>query len=270
MRFALIDNERAEAKPGLVGFCPGCLQLVVAKCGTQRIHHWAHRSKKACDTWWEPETEWHRMWKNCFPNDWQEVFLPDERTGEKHVGDVRTVHGLVIEFQHSPLDSTERKVRERFYRNMVWVFDGTRRRNDYPRLLKGKVHISPISGGLYRVDFAEECFPKEWLESDVPVLFDFLGTEDQNTADKLKQNLYCLLPERIGRQRVLAVLSRQAFIDSVTGGKFEPWIRHIRDMAAQVGKEWRAQEARRQQIETNLAFEEFTRATRGRTYRGRY
>ena len=42
MRFALIDKRRVEACPGLTGLCPNCGQKVIAKCGSQRIHHWAH------------------------------------------------------------------------------------------------------------------------------------------------------------------------------------------------------------------------------------
>ena len=37
-----------------------------------------------------------------------------------------TVHNLVIEFQHSHMDAQERTSREKFYKNMVWVVDGTR------------------------------------------------------------------------------------------------------------------------------------------------
>lgn len=111
MRFALIDNKLVEASPGLKGLCPGCAQAVIAKCGTLRIHQWAHRNNKVCDDWWEPETLWHRSWKSNFPREWQEIFLPDEQTGEKHVADVRTSHGLVIEFQHSHIDAKERASR---------------------------------------------------------------------------------------------------------------------------------------------------------------
>ena len=94
MRFALVDNKKVEAKTGLIANCPGCSQSVIPKCGDQRLHHWAHSRNKMCDTWWEPETEWHRTWKNNYPADWQEISLFDERTGEKHIADVRTIHNL--------------------------------------------------------------------------------------------------------------------------------------------------------------------------------
>jgi competence protein CoiA len=49
---------------------------MIARCGSQRIHHWAHKNKsEQCDHWWENETEWHRNWKASFPVDWQEITL---------------------------------------------------------------------------------------------------------------------------------------------------------------------------------------------------
>lgn len=52
--------------------------------------HWAHKGRLPCDPWWEPETEWHRMWKDYFPSQNQEVVHFDAATGEKHVADVKT------------------------------------------------------------------------------------------------------------------------------------------------------------------------------------
>jgi hypothetical protein len=70
------------------------------------------------DPWWEPEAEWHWAWKNEFPVDWQEV-IHLASNGEKHVADVKTQVGTVIEFQHSFLKPEERISREVFYRKMV-------------------------------------------------------------------------------------------------------------------------------------------------------
>lgn len=85
MRFALVNNNRTEAQPKLSGLCYCCSKPVMAKCGKQKIWHWAHKSKTDCDNWWEPETEWHRTWKNNYPADWQELFSFDKNTGEKHI-----------------------------------------------------------------------------------------------------------------------------------------------------------------------------------------
>src|SRR5262249_30642142 len=120
MRFALASRQRVEAYPGGKGMCPVCNGEVIAKCGTHRVSHWAHRGIRDCDSWAEKETDWHRAWKNNFPAECQEFIQHDGQSGEKHIADVRTPHGLVIEFQHSHLRPLERAGRERFYGNMVW------------------------------------------------------------------------------------------------------------------------------------------------------
>lgn len=244
MRFALIDNKRIVAEPTLKGLCPGCYQPVIARCGTQRIHHWAHADNKECDSWWEPQTEWHRSWKNNFPVDWQEIFLPDSRTGEKHIADVRTGHGLVIEFQHSHIKPQERTAREQFYRNMVWVIDGTRLKRDYLRFLKGKEQFRAIvkAKGIYRLSFPKECFPSTWLESPVPVIFDFRGNESLYDPKDVRHALYWVFPERIGGDTILAVITRGAFIDAAKNGNLSAWAQKLADNIRQVNQELQKQQ----------------------------
>ena len=94
MQYALVDGKRTEPAPGLKGICPLCKQPVIVKCGNQRISHWAHKSKSECDCWMEKETPWHRQWRKCFPEDWQEVRHIDEKTKEIHFADVKTAGGM--------------------------------------------------------------------------------------------------------------------------------------------------------------------------------
>src|SRR6187549_789206 len=101
MKFALVDNNKTEAIEGAKGICPICDSEVIARCGKVKINHWAHKAIRNCDPWWEPETEWHRSWKNNFPAEWQEYSFIDEQTGEKHIADIHTNDRLVMEFQHS-------------------------------------------------------------------------------------------------------------------------------------------------------------------------
>ena len=214
MRFALINKDRTEALPELKGICPGCGQDVIPKCGPQKIWHWAHSAKRNCDPWWEPETEWHRNWKNQFSPEWQEVIQYDQKSGEKHIADVRTGHGLVIEFQHSHLKPEERAARESFYGNMIWVVDGTRLKNDYPRFRKGPDNFRRTNKqGYFLLHFPEEYFPKNWLDSNAPVIFDFLGTAPANPKDVIQNTLWCLFPSRAESQAVVVGLSRQQFAD---------------------------------------------------------
>lgn len=225
MQFAMIDNSRIEAQPLLKGLCSCCSKPVIAKCGTRKIWHWAHRSKTECDNWWEPETEWHRTWKNNYHADWQEISLTDERTREKHIADVRAVHNLVIEFQHSNIDPQERTSRERFYKNMVWVVDGTRLKRDYPRFLKewrrdgiSEVHQTDKEG-IFEVWFPEFCFPEAWLKSSVPVIFDFQGDGTMIDSEGMRSKLYCLFPQ-VGRHARVAEISRKAFINATINGEW--------------------------------------------------
>ncbi len=97
MKFALVNGNKVEATKGAKGQCPLCDSDLIAKCGELKINHWAHKGKRNCDPWWENETDWHRSWKGKFPIEWQEVVQFDE-SGEKHIADVKTDQGWVLEF----------------------------------------------------------------------------------------------------------------------------------------------------------------------------
>ena len=130
MHFALVNGVKTQPAPKLAGFCQVCESQMVPKCGQHVLWHWAHKSRKHCDKWWESETEWHRSWKNNFPIEWQEIIHSNPATDEKHIADVKTPKGLVLEFQHSPMAPAELKSREDFYARMVWVVDGCRNEID--------------------------------------------------------------------------------------------------------------------------------------------
>lgn len=261
MRFALVNNKLQEAAPGAKGLCPGCRQTVVAKCGIQKVHHWAHKGARTCDNWWEPETEWHRRWKNNFPVEWQEIFLPDGRTGEKHIADVRTPHGLVIEFQHSHIQPEERISREKFYNNLVWVVDGRRLKRDYQRFLRNREHFHLGTDGIYKVDDFLECFHPSWVGSSVPVIFDF-GSENPIRTNNTTLNLFCLLPIQIGLYSFVAEVSRNAFIKSTLSGEWSPRLDNFLSKLFQEKKEWEAQLENQMRLQDSLNFELFSRAMR--------
>lgn len=180
MKFADIQGQRKEAQPGQSGACPSCGATVISKCGDHRVWHWAHRGVRVCDQWWEPETEWHRNWKNHFPAAWQEV-IHIAQSGERHVADVKADSGMVIEFQHSFLKAEERVAREAFYRKMVWVVDGRRRKRDADQFLKcigPRVFERPPF--ILHTTTDDECaLLRDWNDSAVPVYFD-LGISEQN------------------------------------------------------------------------------------------
>lgn len=178
MRFALVDGERREAEPLLLGKCVGCGSDMLPKCGEVRIHHWAHRGRRRCDPWWENETEWHRRWKGRFPDAWQERVHHDE-DGERHIADVKTDHGWVLEFQHSYIRPKERRSREAFYSNLMWVVDGTRRKRDEGQFLRALEESTATarSSPVRRVWSGDGALFRDWVVSTVHVFFDFGDAE---------------------------------------------------------------------------------------------
>jgi hypothetical protein len=178
--------------------------------------------------------------------------LPDEKTGEKHIADVRTADNLVIEFQHSHIDPKERAIRERFYNNMVWVVDGTRLKKDYSRFLKERNNFrNTEKQGIFLVDFPEESFPSAWTNSSVPVIFDFKGLETLNNINDVRNHLYCLLPIRKGRYAILVEVSRKAFINTSNNGDWSMRIRNFIESLITPKQEQQKQIAERQIPQTN-------------------
>lgn len=118
MMLAITRSGIAEATPGARGVCPACDALVIAKCGPLVVRHWAHAAADDCDSWSEPESEWHRGWKIAFRSLGANVEVP---LG-KHRADIVTASG-VIELQHSSIGLDEALEREAFYDPMVWLFD---------------------------------------------------------------------------------------------------------------------------------------------------
>lgn len=108
--------------------CPLCKLKVVSKCGEINIHHWAHKKNEGCDSWSEPETYWHKSWKESFPIENREVVI--EKNGKKHFADLYTYEGIVIELQNSSIGSETIKEREDFYgKNLLWIINGGRFRD---------------------------------------------------------------------------------------------------------------------------------------------
>lgn len=174
MKFSLVNGQRQEAQPNLSGKCPVCDQPMVARCGEVNIWHWAHKGRRVCDLWWENETEWHRTWKGHFPESWQEVVHHAE-SEERHIADVKTDQGWVIEFQYSHINPEERRSRDVFYPKLVWVVNGTRRKRDADQFRNALNRGTPIGpNGPIRVPFADECaILREWVGSNAPVFIDF-------------------------------------------------------------------------------------------------
>lgn len=207
MKFSLVNGRRQEAKPKLSGICPACGSVMTAKCGRVRVHHWAHKNQGQCDPWWEKESGWHRTWKDQFPSEWQE-FIQRDGNGEKHIADVKTSTGWVIEFQHSALDLDERHSRENFYQKLIWVVDGTKRKSDIEPFKKGFIYgqsPDPLSPNKYRKFFPKGNLLKNWSECAGHVFFDF-GEEHP---------LWWVYPGSNETYAYIQTISRDKFIQSL-------------------------------------------------------
>ena len=131
----MVENIRTEALSGLSGSCPHCGNEMIAKCGSIKINHWAHKVKRKRDCKWEAETIWHRNWKNKFPIEWQE-FSQRDASGEIHIADIFTPEGLAIEFLHSLIARQEVEARTNFYPKICWVIDGLRLKSGWEKFCK--------------------------------------------------------------------------------------------------------------------------------------
>ena len=49
----------------------------------------------------------------------------------KHIADIKTDSGLVIELQHSSMSLEEMQSRENFYKKMIWIIDGSPFKNRF-------------------------------------------------------------------------------------------------------------------------------------------
>jgi competence CoiA-like predicted nuclease len=123
--FDIITGSRLAPKKGLQAICPTCEGQLIAKCGSIKMHHWAHKGSPCTDTWKENETQWHRWWKSIFPEEWREILRIDNEKGERHRADIYNPNkDLYIEFQYSPISVEELQSRENFYKKMIWVVNG--------------------------------------------------------------------------------------------------------------------------------------------------
>ncbi len=170
MRSAIVEGQKSAPRPGLRGHCLSCGSDAVARCGKYVGWHWAHKSRVHCDPWWESETQWHLNWKGRFPAECQEVVLQDTQ-GEKHIADIRTPKGIVIEFQRSTIHPDEVDAREAFYQRMIWVVDGTK--NDFDATYFGLSVSESDENGLRALHWMGrgKLFHR-WM-SHKPVFIDF-------------------------------------------------------------------------------------------------
>jgi len=218
MKFALVNGEKEEATKGAKGVCQLCGSELIARCGEVNINHWAHKRNRICDPWWENETDWHRSWKDKFPKDWQEKLHFDE-SGEKHIADVKTNDDWCIEFQHSSLNPEECRARNAFYRKLVWVVDGTRRKRDklnFHRILD-EFAIRSDDPRFKAIMEQDDCkLIKEWHENKAFVFLDF---QDEDKAGN--PIIWFLFPKIAENEVNLLPVLRDYFVELHKNNRFD-------------------------------------------------
>lgn len=130
MLFAIANGEKIEAIPKTTGKCPLCERPVFSKCGEINVWHWAHSKDESCDSWYEPETQWHKNWKLTFGKDNCEIVI--SKDGIRHIADIFTIDNVVIELQNSPIQKPIIRRRENFYgERMLWVINGKQFKHNF-------------------------------------------------------------------------------------------------------------------------------------------
>jgi len=117
-----------------------------------------------------------------------------------------------------------------------------------------------IRKGIFRVGLVEQCFPATWIASSVPVIFDFKGVDSLVNMKDLRNYVYCLFPDRLGTDGVVAVLTPKAFIDAVINGKLTLWIANYTNNIRQVDQELQSQIVRQQHLQDSINFQRFSNA----------
>lgn len=159
MLWAIKDGKRVLAEPKGIADCPLCKETLIPKCGEIKRWHWSHRSDKNCDVWYEPETKWHSDWKNKFPKNQQEVVM--KKDYEKHIADIQTKKGFVIELQASPISAEDITIRENFYGYLIWILN-------YQRFAKN-LELRPKENYY---SFRWRHPPKSWWVAKCPIYID--------------------------------------------------------------------------------------------------
>ncbi|MGH1356894.1 MAG: hypothetical protein ACRBBS_17740 [Thalassovita sp.] len=139
-------------------------------------------------------------------------------SGERHIADVKTPEGTVIEFQHSHIDERERRAREQFYEQMIWVVDGTRLKRDRSTFLTGMNtnRRSTNDANQFVFNGLSRQITRRWMDSQKLVYLDF-GDED----------LWCVSPHKVNWQFFAIQVSKSEFAQAYRAGHVPQAARHL-------------------------------------------
>ncbi|AYV83035.1 MAG: hypothetical protein Hyperionvirus3_181 [Hyperionvirus sp.] len=145
--------DESGEKISICDFKKGCKiysplgKELIAKKGPIKVHHYAHKYAGDRDQWLDPlMTKWHKSYQNICKSENVEYRI--EKDGVLHIADIYNA-GLVIELQHSYISQDVIDAREKFYGNMIWLFDYTC--DDANNPTKGKIICD--GGKIVKIEF---------------------------------------------------------------------------------------------------------------------
>lgn len=178
MLFALVDDKKVLPNPNTTAKCPFCGKKVLSKCGDIKAWHWAHSRGISCDSWYEPETYWHKNWKLTFGKENCEVKI--ERNNSWHIADVKTKENVVIELQNSPIQKSIIQEREFFYgEKMIWLINGIDFKNNFHiKVSDNETHWWGLKHNNCKHEKGRKVFAwdnprRSWEEANRHVFIDF-------------------------------------------------------------------------------------------------
>ncbi|NJC44490.1 UNVERIFIED_ORG: hypothetical protein FHT06_001729 [Xanthomonas campestris] len=128
MLIALHNSQRKRAEAagsGQIGKCPWTDLDVKAHVGAIR-QYWAYiGGQPRLPPGYEPESEWHRCWKEVVDDAQCEVVMGQNK---EHRADILGSNDTIIEIQRSVIDIRDVRDRTEFYfkqsgKRMIWVVD---------------------------------------------------------------------------------------------------------------------------------------------------
>lgn len=198
-RYAIVDGIKIDirdARRNQHGVCPMCGNELIARKGEVRAPHWWHVKGK-CDDWYQPKGPWHIYWQSKFPVEMQEVPVTRLINGAeiKHIADIRTGEGLVIEVQYSPINQALVEERELFYGKMLWLISMTRGAR-FSRFAEVSSEWSRFykcgSHDVWGLDGQHQwSIPCAWEKSDKFLWLDCHGSMEHPESD---EDLVCVVP----------------------------------------------------------------------------
>lgn len=229
MLYAWIDGvKRRPFTKGESTTCRHCGGLLTSVIPVTNVKHWRHKAGD-CDSWSEPESEWHLGWKEQFDPSCREIGFIDPATGERHRADVLcnagTPHAAVLELQFSPISEDERVAREAFYQQrarMYWLVHV----HDGPSTFTGWSFAASMNWGsrVHTIDGRDYAimrwvgrskqFIDKWKRASAYVFFECQGKIFHLAGDALSRQMTGGAPLQKG-EYALSHWSREDFMGSV-------------------------------------------------------